>query len=153
VIRAAACFAVVAMVAALAACHTRPDDTPEGALSAFVTAMNASRTDITARERAYEMLAAPARASLAARAQRASQLSGYAMQPWEMLAPGRFAMRFTFDPDGLSARIEGERAVVTARGPAGDRAEVPMVREGGRWRVALGLPPVEPIRIGDAGAR
>jgi hypothetical protein len=135
------------LFALLAHCGRDPQATPEGALAAWVAAMNDSRTDITARRRAYDLLAQPARASLAERAARASQLSGREIQPWEMLAPGRFAMRFDLGPEGLQASVQGERATVIVRGPAGERAEVPMVREGERWRVDLALPAMVPIRV------
>lgn len=116
--------------------------------------MNSSRSDIEARRRAYDVLSDRARESLTERAARASQLSGRDLQPWEMLAPGRFAMRFAFDPDGLETHIDGDHAMVTARARAGDHAEVPMVREHGHWRVDLSLPPMQTIQTGDdAGAR
>ncbi len=144
-------LALLALIAL--GCRREPEDTPESVLSAWVAAMNASRSDVDARRRAYPLLSARARELLTERAARASQLSGRDLQPWEMLAPGRFAMRFAFDPDGLETRIEGDRATVTARGRSGERAGVPMVREQGHWRVDLTLPAMEPIEAaGDAGA-
>ncbi|MEI8254997.1 MAG: hypothetical protein WCJ30_04930 [Deltaproteobacteria bacterium] len=146
-------FVLVALGSTAPGCHREPEDTPETVLSAWVSAMNASRSDVDARRRAYPLLSSRARDSLTERAARASQLSGRDVQPWEMLAPGRFAMRFAFDPDGLEARVEGEHATVTARGRSGDHAEVPMVREQGHWRVDLTLPAMEPIQsVSDAGA-
>jgi hypothetical protein len=144
---------VITLCLALAGCQPEPEDTPESALTVWVTAMNASRSDVDARRRAYQVLSNRARESLTERAARASQLSGRDLQPWEMLAPGRFAMRFAFDPDGLTARLDGDRATVTARGRSGDRARVPMVREQGHWHVDLELPAMEAIQTGgDAGA-
>jgi hypothetical protein len=145
------CLLLIAF--ALAACRRAPEETPESVLTAWVNAMNASRSDIEARRRAYELLSDAARASLADRAARASQLSGRDLQPWEMLAPGRFAMRFAFDPEGLRTRVEGDHATVTARGPQGDRASVPMVRENGHWHVDLALPSMQTIQsTADGGA-
>jgi hypothetical protein len=134
------------LLLALPGCRRDPQATPEGALTAWVSAMNASRSDLSARRRAYDLLAEPARTSLTERAARASQLSGREIEPWEMLAPGRFAMRFPLDPERLRARVKGDRAVVVAHGHGDDRAEVPMVRENGQWRVDLELPAMEPIR-------
>lgn len=133
------------------ACQREPEDTPETALTIWVNAMNASRSDIQARHRAYDLLSNRARESLTERAARASQLSGRDLQPWEMLAPGRFAMRFAFDPDGLETHIDGDRATVTARARAGDHAEVPMIREQGHWHVDLALPAMQTIQSGDDG--
>ena len=137
-----------AVAPSLAACARGPRETPEEALTAWVNAMNATRSDVDARRGAYELLARRTRDALSLRAARASQLAGRTMHPWEMLAPGRFALRFAFEPDTLTARVEpaGDRAVVTVRAPAGsttERVEVPMVREGDHWRVALALPPME----------
>jgi hypothetical protein len=143
-------WTLVLVFVSLWSCSREPDSTPEGALSAWVSAMNASRSDIQARRRAYDLLTTRAQQSLAERASRATQLSGRELQPWEMLAPGRFSLRFPFDPETLSSTIEGETAVVLARSRGGERAEVPMVRENGRWRVDLSLPPIRPIRAGEA---
>ena len=56
---------------------------------------------------------------------------------------------------GVRTRISDDRAVVTVRGVAGGVADVPLVREGGRWRIDLSFPSVEAIRpgAGDGGAR
>lgn len=131
---------------ALPGCERDPQDSPEGALAQWVAAMNASRSDISARRRAYELLSDPARASLGERAARASQLSGRDIQPWEMLAPGRFTLHIPFDPEALVATTTGDHAIIVARGRAGDRAEVPMVREAGHWRVDLTLPPMRAVQ-------
>lgn len=144
-------FIILSLAIGIAGCDRDPRSTPEEALAAWVAAMNASRTDISARRQAYDLLAQRARASLQERAARASQLSGLDIQPWEMLAPGRFALRFTFDPRRLRATITGHRAVVTVVGPGGDRASVPMVREDGQWRVDLTLPPMQPTHADTDG--
>ncbi len=130
----------LALSLALAGCDPRRDDSPEAALSAWVSAMNGSRSDPSTRQRAYELLSQRARDNLARRAAVAAQLSGREVRPWEMLAPGRFALRFAFDRGQLRARITGDTATVTARGPRAEVAEVPLVREEGRWRVDLALP-------------
>ncbi len=155
-------FAVFAMLAlcvgsvapATVGCSRAVPATPESVLTDWVSAMQASRTDATTRRRAFELLSSASRAALVERAQRASQLSGREIPPYELLAPGRFAMRFQFDPARLSSVIDGDHATVVARSATGDRADVPMVREGGQWRVALRIPAVEPYRSpADGGPR
>ncbi|MDP3274898.1 MAG: hypothetical protein Q8Q09_06840 [Deltaproteobacteria bacterium] len=116
------------------------DDGPEEALATWVAAMNATRSNPDARAQAFALLSLRAQQNLRQRAQTAAQLSGREIKPWEMLAPGRFALRFAFDRGRLRTRLEGDRATVTARGTHAEVAEVPMVREEGRWRVALVLP-------------
>ncbi|MFO0563374.1 MAG: hypothetical protein U0269_35450 [Polyangiales bacterium] len=147
--RARALFTVVlAAWFALAQCSSPRADSPEDSLASWVTAMNASRGDPSTRRRAFELLSQRARDNLSRRAAVAAQLSGREVKPWEMLAPGRFALRFAFDRQQLRARIDGDRATVTARGPRAEVAEVPMVREEGQWRVDLALPePAGPLRL------
>lgn len=144
------CVAVVLVFAC--ACSRDAQDTPESVLGAWVSAMNASRNELSSRHHAFDLLSSRARASLTERAARASQLSGRDLPAWEMLAPGRFAMRFAYDPDLLTTTIQGDRATVTARGRQGEAADVPLIREEGHWRVDLELPAIEPIRA-DSDAR
>ncbi|MBL8679610.1 MAG: hypothetical protein JNK05_10615 [Myxococcales bacterium] len=141
-------IALALMVLVSVGCDRPQDETPEDALSAWVAAMNGSRGDPSTRRRAYDLLSQRTRENLARRAAVAAQLSGREVKAWEMLAPGRFALRFSFDRQALRARVEGDRAVVIARGPRTEVAEVPMVREEGRWRVDLALPePAGPLRL------
>lgn len=101
---------------------------------------------------AYELIWAEGKQNLTERAKRASALSGRKVAPEEMLAPTRFALRFT--PKHYAARVSGEWAVVTVTGEAPDtqREELKCVREDGSWRVVLEIPPVPPIQQrGDAG--
>lgn len=145
-------LALCAALLILCACGQRREDAPEDALAQWVDAMNGSRADPATRRRAYELLARATRENLARRAAVASQLSGREVKPWEMLAPGRFALRFAFDRQALRARIDGDRATVTARGPRAEVAEVPLVREEGRWRVNLALPePAGPLQLQGSG--
>jgi hypothetical protein len=135
--------AALALALALAACDAaRPANTPAGAVAAFVSAVESAERDPAQRRRVYELLSQRARAGLDERAARASQVSGRTLAPWEMIAPGRLRLRVSVAPDALTARESGDRAVVTARGRAGGVADVPLVREGGRWRVDLALPPI-----------
>ena len=133
------------LVAALAACSPAPsDETPTGALRLFLRAMEESGSDSTALESAYGLLDEHARQALEQRARDAGALAnGREFEPWEMLAQGRYRVRFAYAEYGsMRERIDGERAIVTVEGASGtDRAEVPLVREAGRWRVVLAIPP------------
>jgi len=139
---------VLAAWTALTQCSSPRSNAPEDALAAWVAAMNESRRDPSMRRQAFELLSQRAKDNLSRRAAVAGQLSGRDIKPWEMLAPGRFALRFPFDRQRLRARIEGDRATVTARGPRAEVAEVPMVWEQGQWRVDLALPePAGPLQL------
>jgi hypothetical protein len=103
--------------------------------------MERSATDDGALLEAYGLLDQGAQRALAARATRTRALSGQAFEPWQMLAQGRFRLRFAHARGGMRERIDGERAIVVVSGSgAGQRAEVPLVREQGRWRIQLILP-------------
>lgn len=130
------------------ACSRAPGETPEATVEAFARAVQSARTDNTARRRIYDLLSQRAQDALTERAQQTSQLSGWELQPWEMLAPGRVRLRLDFDPSAMTSRVSDQRAVVTVRGATGGVADVPLVREGGRWRIDLSLPTVEAIRAG-----
>jgi hypothetical protein len=145
---------LAAVLVLLAACARGPGETPEATVEAFARAVQSARTDNTARQRLFELLSQRAQDALTDRAQQASQLSGWELQPWEMIAPGRIRLRLDFDPSQMASRVSGDRAVVTVRGAAGGVADVPLVREGGRWRIDLTFPATEAIRpgAGDGGA-
>ncbi|MDB4931542.1 MAG: hypothetical protein JWM10_4026 [Myxococcaceae bacterium] len=145
---------VVAVLVLLAACSRGPGETPEATVEAFARAVQSARTDNTARQRLFELLSQRAQDALTERAQQASQLSGWELQPWEMIAPGRIRLRLDFDPSQMTSRVSDERAVVTVRGATGGVADVPLVREGGRWRIDLTFPATEAIHpgAGDGGA-
>jgi len=141
------CIAMVytSVVIALAACAPAPsDETPLGALRMFLRAMERSSDDARALEEAYALLDSEARAALTLRARDASALAnGREFAPWEMLAQGRYRVRFPYAEFGsMREAIDGERATVTVVGTeGGSRAEVPLVREDGHWRVVLRVPP------------
>lgn len=130
----------LALLLALSACGRGADPSPEDTVFTFVADLDRARLDPAKRRAVHEHLSARTRAALASRASRASQLSGWELKPWDMLAPGRVRWRLRFDRDALSARVSGDRAVVTARGIGGGVADIPLVREEGRWRVDLDLP-------------
>lgn len=126
----------------LAGCGEEPsDETPEGALRVFLDAMDRSQWEQQALREALELLSPAARHALEQRADRASALAGRDMEGWEMLAQGRFRLRFAPKRrGGMKAREHEGSAVVVVRGERGQRAEVPMVERDGQWRVDLRLP-------------
>lgn len=120
----------------------RADTSPTETVTAFVAAVEAAERDSTQRKRIYDLLSQRGRRALDERAARAAQVSGRPMNPWDMLAPGRSRLRFLPTSDGMTVQIHGDRAVVTARGRNAGVADVPLVREEGRWRIDLALPPI-----------
>jgi hypothetical protein len=127
-----------------AACSDVPtDETPRGTVQLFLAAMERSEHDEEALREAYVLLSAPARRELQERAHTATSYGADEMRPWEMLVRGGF--RLTFTPAsrgrGMRERIDGDQAIVVVQNESGDRrAEVPLVREDGRWRIVLELP-------------
>ena len=132
------------VLACLVACGEADDDaSPSGALLMFLEAMDAANSDPSSLETAFRLLDPDARAELTERASKAETLAGREYKPWQMLAEGRFRLRFTPDPHRLRAKIDGDRAQVSVADPSGkQRVQVPMVREGTHWRVVLAVPPM-----------
>lgn len=128
-----------------------PDATPEGAVRLFVEKMETSGEDPRATREAYGLLGPHARANLKERADRASRGQGRRYEPYEMLAEGRFGLKFR--PKTMTARVDGDEAFVEVRGDgAEERATVRCTREGAAWRVEPELPDViAPARRGDGG--
>ena len=143
----------VALVALAAAACTRaaPDATPEGAVRLFVEKMETGAEDPHAMREAYQLLGPHARSNLKERADRASKGQGRRYEPYEMLAEGRFGLKFR--PKTMTANILGEDAFVEVRGDGPEeRATVHCVREAPAWRVEPELPDVQaPQRRGDGG--
>ncbi|MGO8997663.1 MAG: hypothetical protein ACLQVI_30465 [Polyangiaceae bacterium] len=132
-----------------------PDATPEGAVRAWLDRMEASDDDAQAIREAYALLGPAARANLGERAERASRLEGHRVEPWDMLAEGRFGLKFR--PKSMVSHIEGDVATVSVTGdePHTQSAIVHCVREDGAsaaesrrgqrqgaWRVEPDLPAV-----------
>jgi hypothetical protein len=115
--------------------------TPSETLRQFLAAMDQSASDDRALRVAYQLLASPAQKVLETRAARVKSLAGQSLEPWQMLAQGRFRLRFSpASRRGMRETIEGDRATVTVTGTGPDEhADVPLVREEGEWRVALVL--------------
>ena len=110
----------------------------------FVDRMESASEDPRAMKDAFQLLGPHARANLRDRAQRASKGQGRRYEPWEMLAEGRFGLKFR--PKSMSAKVAGHEATVEVRGEGPDeRASVHCTRDsapGAGWRVEPDLPPV-----------
>lgn len=143
---------VIALAMLVTACtRPPPEATPEGAVRVFVEKMETGSEDPRAMKEAYGLLGPHARSNLKERADRASKGQGRRYEPHEMLAEGRFGLKFR--PKTMTARIEGDEAFVEVKGDLlEDRATVRCVREGQLWRVEPELPDVvAPARRGDGG--
>jgi hypothetical protein len=133
----------VAAVSACLSCGGGAPATPTETVRRFLAAMDRSANDARELREAYELLDARAQGALRERAHKAETLAGRAFSPWEMLAQGRFRLRFApKSPRGMREKVDGETAVVVVVGDEGERAEVPLVRERGRWRIRLTIPPL-----------
>ena len=105
-----AAFAWVALFAILlAACgRTPPDATPEGTVRLWIERMEAAIDDPRMMREAYGLLGPATRGNLEERARRATQAQGRRFEPFEMLAEGRFGLRFR--PKTMKASVVGDRA-------------------------------------------
>jgi hypothetical protein len=122
-----------------------PDLTPDGAVRELLDRIDRTEADPAESHAVYELLSSRTKANLIERARRASTTSGREVPPEEMLAPGRFSLRF--EPRKMHVRVADDRAVVDVVGidPETDRAEVPCVLEDGRWRIEIPLPALTPM--------
>jgi hypothetical protein len=138
------------MLLVSACSRVAPDSTPDGAVRLWLEKMEAAAEDPRAIKDAYALLGPAARANLAERARRTSQLQGRRVEPWQMLADGHFGLRFK--PKAMKASTVGDRATVDVTGndPASEHASVRCVREGGAWRIEPEIPEliVQPRRDG-----
>lgn len=123
-------------------CGASEGDAPVEALARFIEAMDRSGQNESARKEAFAMLDDTTQAALSERAHRAALVTGRAYEGWEMIAPGRFRLRFgVAEHSGMRATVDGDKAVVHVRGQDGRHtATVPMTRQAGTWRVQLPLP-------------
>ena len=146
--------------AGLLACLTFPalsgceeegsDNEPDKLLAEFITRMQRVHGDRKAARAAYDLLWSDARRNLAERAKRASDVAGREIAPEEMLPPSRFTLHHK--PRRFEARVDGDWAEVMVTGEDGAVDRIKCVREDGKWRVVLELPPLPPIeRRSDAG--
>lgn len=137
---------LLAVIPALAGCESEPEDAgPEDVVEELVTRLQRVHGDPKAARAAYELLWGEAKRGLAERAKRAGAVAGRDVAPESMIAPTRFSLSFT--PKRYTARIDGDWAVVSITGESPSQYhEVKCVREDGRWRVVLVIPPLPPIQ-------
>lgn len=144
--RIASRLALALALASLEGCSRQPPDaTPEGAVRTFLEKMDEAQDDGPKMRAVYTLLGPDARGNLAERAARTGRAQGRRVEPHEVLAEGRFALRFR--PKRMTARATGPAsAMVDVEGsdPA-DRAEVRCVKEGALWRVEPELPEPPPV--------
>ncbi|HEY1958575.1 MAG TPA: hypothetical protein VGH28_23315 [Polyangiaceae bacterium] len=134
-------FASFALLAALAvSCSRRPPDaTPDGAVREWIDRMSAQETDPIEARSAWDLLSRGTHEALEKRADRASLIEGHHVEARDVLAPGRFALRFT--PTRFTPTVQGTTATVDVAGAEpSDHATVRCVKEGKVWRVDLALP-------------
>ena len=134
-------FASFVLLTALGAACSRPapDATPDGAVREWIDRMSAEQTDPTEARSAWELLSHGTHEALEKRAERASVIEGRRVEARGVLAPGRFALRFT--PARFTSNVQGATAAVDVAGPEPtDHATVRCVKEGKVWRVDLALP-------------
>jgi hypothetical protein len=135
-------FSLALIALACSSCQRdKSDATPVATVRHFLEAMERSSEEAGALREAYLLLDSGAHAALAERATRAQSLSGRAYEPWQMLAQGRFRLRFPISRGGMHERIQGERATVHVSGDKPERqVDVSLVREQGHWRIVLPIP-------------
>ncbi|CAN5543299.1 hypothetical protein BH09MYX1_BH09MYX1_39240 [soil metagenome] len=133
-------LAVVLLVVALGACtHRAADATPEGAVREWIDKMEAAADEPEAAKAAYQLLGPKAKKNLGERAERASRIQGRHVEGEDMLATGRFGLRFR--PQTMKATITGDDAQVDVYGAdPSQHALVSCHREGDHWRVEPSLP-------------
>jgi len=133
------------LVAALVGCsHPVPNATPEGAVRAWLEHMEESMGSPGAAMDAYALLGPKAKANLEARAQRAAQIEGRRALGYEMMAEGRFGLKFR--PKAMHAVVVGDQATVEVTGadPGTEHANVACIKEADGWHVEPELPEIAP---------
>lgn len=138
------CLLATPLVATLLGCEEEASDgEPERVVSEFIQRMQRVHGERKAARAAYDLLWSDARRNLAERAKRASDVAGREIAPEEMLPPSRFSLHHK--PRHFEMRIDGDWAEVAVTGEDGAVDRVKCVREDGKWRVVLELPPLPPI--------
>lgn len=128
----------------LAGCEEEGSDSePDRLVAEFIGRMQRVHGERKAARAAYELLWSDARRNLAERAKRASDVAGREIAPEEMLPPSRFSLHHK--PQRYEAHVDGDWAEVSVSSDGGSVDRVKCVREDGKWRVVLELPPLAPI--------
>jgi len=141
--RSSAWLAVCALLALVGCEEEASDGEPDRVVAELVTRLQRVHGDRKAARAAYELLWSDARRNLAERAKRASDVAGREIAPEEMLPPSRFSLNHK--PQRYEARIDGDWAEVSVTAENTTVDHVKCVREDGKWRVVLELPPLPPI--------
>jgi hypothetical protein len=141
---------VLAVAVLLSGCGSESvDGTPEGAVRAFLDAMEGAALQGEDAARAFSLLGPSARANLEERARRVALLAGRKMDPVRTLAFSQYEPRFRVRR--LSVRRAGGDAFVTVVGDEahGEVTTLRCVRSqgpgGDGWRVEVDLPPLAPL--------
>ena len=143
---------LVVLLALVAGCsRAQPDATPDGAVRLWLDKMEQSEDDPRVMKDVYDLLGPSARANLEERARRTTQAQGRRVEPYEMLADGRFGLNFR--PKTMRSTVVGDRATVEVAGedPADEHASVRCVHEPGGWRVEPDLPEAVAMPKRDGG--
>jgi hypothetical protein len=129
---------------ATACSKSAADATPESAVRAWLEHMSDSVTTQGEAREAYELLSQATKQNLQDRATRDAPRLGRRLAPHEMLAEGRFGLRFR--PKTFKTTSSGAgRATVEIMGEPGEQAAVAVLREAKGWRIELDLPEVIPL--------
>jgi len=143
-LRQAVCLLATPLLVSVVGCEEEASDgEPERVVSEFILRMQRVHGERKAARAAYDLLWSDARRNLAERAKRASDVAGREIAPEEMLPPSRFSLHHK--PRHFEMRIDGDWAEVAVTGEDGAVDRVKCVREDGKWRVVLELPPLPPI--------
>ncbi len=137
-------FAAIALFALLACSRHEPDSTPDGVVKLWLEKMEEA-TDPHAAHEAFELLGPKARANLQDRADLASKMQGRQESAEDMLAQGRFGLKFR--PKSMTSAVQGDDAIVTVVGAdtQTEHTTIHCVRENGEWRVEPELPDLAPL--------
>lgn len=139
-----AALSALGALALLCSCEDEGSDSePDRLVAEFVARMQRVHGDRKSARAAYDLLWSEACRNLAERAKRASDVAGREIAPEEMLPPSRFSLHHK--PRRYESRIDGDWAEVTITSEDGAVDRVKCVREMGKWRVVLELPPLPPI--------
>lgn len=132
--------ALLLLFLTIAGCtHKSADSTPEGAVREWIERMESAGEDPSSAKAAYELLGPTAKKNLRDRAERASRIQGRHVEAEDMLATGRFGLRFR--PVNMRATLHGDDAEVDVEGSdPSQHAVVSCHREGEHWRVEPALP-------------